>query len=167
MPFKYYEYSAKDKEKLKSILSKQVSQTTEISSSSTSNQSQPRTETPKKSLAQLQAEHIFYKNFFDNYLQNKRSELTDLKNRMNEEGNRQLDAYLQLKQQEDRNKNREKRLQKDLLKKLTNEELQKISDISQEISDLEKKVKDLEMSVQTEAMTESFQISSWLQGLFK
>jgi len=167
MSWTHYEYTANDKEKLKSILSKQVSQTTEIPSSSTSSQSQARTETPKKSLAQLQAEHAFYKNFFDNYLQNKRSELTDLKNKMDEEGNRQLDSYLQLQQPENRNKNREKRLKKSLFKKLTDEELQKILDISQEISDLEKKVNDLEMSAQMEVIIESFQTRSWFQGWFK
>ncbi|GBB97007.1 hypothetical protein RclHR1_00290005 [Rhizophagus clarus] len=148
----YYEYSAKDKEKLKNILSKQKSQTTEISSFSTINQTQSKTESEKKNLTQLEKEYTFYKKFFDNYLLNKITELTELKSKLDKEENSRLNDYLQLKQSDDKSKNREKRLRKNLLKNLTSEELRKILDIDKEINELIKQVNEIELEAKFEVL---------------
>ncbi|CAG8531710.1 16262_t:CDS:2, partial [Dentiscutata heterogama] len=122
----YYEYSAKDKDQLKGLLSKQERQTIEASSSSP-------------------IRHSFYKKFFDDYLQNKKSELANLKKKINEEENGQLDIYLQLQQSTDKDKIQMKKVKRRILKKLTIEDLQKILKTNEKINELEKQVNEIKL----------------------
>lgn len=97
----------------------------------------------EKFYQQLQKEHVFYKNFFDNYLQTKKDQVEEIKNKLNGEEKELLITYLGSQENITNtglaaNKKKSNKTKKSLLKKLSEEEFDSLVKLEREITKLEK-----------------------------
>lgn len=112
------------------------------------NQLQSELETEKVKNASFQKEYSFYKNFFDNHFQDKKTELTELKNSLSKEELEWLDIYCEASQETEKSsfvKKQLKRAKDNLKDKLSEEELKLIVEKQNEINELEKQLNNLQI----------------------
>ncbi|MCE8163178.1 MAG: hypothetical protein I3273_02935 [Candidatus Moeniiplasma glomeromycotorum] len=112
------------------------------------NQLQTELEAEKTKSANLQKEHAFYKNFFDNSFQNKKTELAELKNKLNKEEQEWLDIYCEASQETEKSsfvKKQLTRAKENLKEKFSEEELRLILEKRTEIKELENQLNNLQI----------------------
>lgn len=112
------------------------------------NQLQTELEVEKTKNTSLQKELSFYKHFFDNYFQSKKTELIELRSKLNKEEQEWLDIYCEASQETEKSsfvKKQLTRAKENLKEKLSEKELELILNKQAEISELENQLNNLQI----------------------
>ncbi|RIA82842.1 hypothetical protein C1645_743512, partial [Glomus cerebriforme] len=116
----------------------------------------------KEKYSQLQKGYSFYKNFFDSHFKSKKTELTELKSKLNKEEQEWLDIYCEASQETEQIpfvKKQLKRAKENLKEKLSEEELKSILEKHTEINELESQLNSLQVQEQDFIQENQIEIS--------